>query len=162
MKKKKLTAIFRKLGADDPEGWADSEVSEGIPQLARFLFLKGAWERIVADDDTSWIDNVLQNVPTDSDDPYAGAAHSMRRMLDAGVSKSDIAQLVRSTQAEFLFDLCYMMDDPESVEGNEDLVDWAFVEIDSNGDYGRPIEGLHESVLETDPTGREGRPSTEH
>ncbi len=79
-------------------------------------------------------------------------------MIDAGVSKSDIAQLVRATQAEFLFDICYMMDDPSSVEGNDDYVDWSFMEVDADGNSHRSINGLHESVLGTDPTGREVRP----
>ena len=158
MNKAELSEIFRMLGASDPDDWASSEIDEGIPQLARFLFLKGAWDRIVTDDDTSWIDNVISNVPSDSIHPYSGAAHSIRRMIAAGVSKSDIAQLVRSTQAEFLFDLCYMMDDPGAVAGNEDLINWAFVELDDDDNAGRQINGLHESVLETDPTGREACP----
>jgi len=158
MNQDELTSIFRQLGAVDPESWAHSEISEEIPQLARFVFLKGAWERIAPDDDTIWIDNMLRNVPPDSTAPYAGAAHSIRRMLKSGVSKSVIAELVRSTQAEFLFGLCCMMDDPGSVDGNDGHVDWAFVELDSDGNYGRTINGLHESVLETDPTGRELRP----
>jgi hypothetical protein len=43
MNQKDLAATFRKLGARDPEGWADSQVEEGIPQLARYLFLRQAW-----------------------------------------------------------------------------------------------------------------------
>ena len=31
-----LTRIFQKLGAPDPEGWARSQIQEGIPQLARY------------------------------------------------------------------------------------------------------------------------------
>ncbi len=155
MNKDELTEIFRNLGASEPEGRASSEIDEGIPQLARYVFLKGAWDRIVTEDDTSWIDNVISDVPPDSTAPYSGAAHSMRRMIAAGVSKSEIAQLVRSAQAEFLFELCYMMDDSGAVAGNDDLVDWAFVELGANDNAGRHIGGLHESVLETDPTGRE-------
>jgi hypothetical protein len=158
MNVKELAAIFRELGAPEPEAWAASEIDEGIPQLARYAFLKGAWDRIASDDDLSWIDNVIANVPPESSDPYSGAAHSMRRMIQAGVSKSDIAQLVRSTQAEFLFDLCYMMDDPGAVSGNQDYVNWAFVELDDDDKPARQINGLHESVLETDPTGREVGP----
>jgi len=158
MNKDQLTELFRNLGASEPDDWASSEIDEGIPQLARYLFLKGAWDRIATDDDTSWIDNVISNVPPNSADPYSGAAHSMRRMIAAGVSKSDIAQLIRSTQAEFLFDLCYMMDDPGAVAGNDSLVNWAFVEVDDNDNAGRQINGLHESVLKTDPTGREACP----
>ncbi|KAA1257551.1 hypothetical protein LF1_00380 [Rubripirellula obstinata] len=158
MDAKKLAAIFRQLGASDPDSWASSEANENIPQLARYMFLKGAWDRIASDDELSWIDNVIANVPPESNDPYAGAAHSIRRMIAAGVSRTDIATLVRNSQAEFLFDICYMMADPGSVSGNADLVNWTLVECDAAGNLGRSINGLHESVLETDPTGREVRP----
>lgn len=159
MDKDDLTSILRSLGANEPESWAESEVNEDIPQLARFMFLKGAWRRIASVDDTTWIDNIVQNVPADSNEPYAGAAHSIRRMLGAGVSKSDVAQLVRATRAEFLFELCYMMDDPGSVDGNDGYVDWSLMELDADGNACRSISGLHESVVETDPTGREVRPN---
>jgi len=160
MKRDDLISIFRTLGAHDPESWANSEVDENIPQLARFMFLKGAWQLVVSDEDTSWIDSLLQNVPSGSSDPFADAAHSIRAMLDAGVSKSVIARLVRAVQSEFLSDLCYMMDDPGSIEGNDECVDWSLIENDDDGNPGRIINGLHESVIETDPTGRECRPKT--
>jgi hypothetical protein len=32
----RLTEQFRAFGASDPEGWAESQVEEGIPQYARF------------------------------------------------------------------------------------------------------------------------------
>ena len=160
MKRDDLISIFRTLGANDPESWANSEVDENIPQLARFMFLKGAWQLVVSDEDTSWIASLLQNVPSGSSDPFADAAHSIRAMLDAGVSKSVIARLVRAVQSEFLSDLCYMMDDPGSIEGNDECVDWSLIENDDDGNPGRIINGLHESVIETDPTGRECRPKT--
>ena len=124
------------------------------------MFLKGAWQLVVSDEDTSWIDSLLQNVPSGSSDPFADAAHSIRAMLDAGVSKSVIARLVRAVQSEFLSDLCYMMDDPGSIEGNDECVDWSLIENDDDGNPGRIINGLHESVIETDPTGRECEPKT--
>jgi hypothetical protein len=34
-------------------------------------------------------------------------------------------------------------------------VAWGLFEVDGEGNAGRSIRGLHESVLETDPTGRE-------
>jgi len=42
MNQEQLTALFQKLGARHPEGWARSQIKEGIPQLARFLFLRQA------------------------------------------------------------------------------------------------------------------------
>jgi hypothetical protein len=47
MNQKTLTALFEKLGAADPDGWARSQLEEDIPQLARFLFLRQAWRAIV-------------------------------------------------------------------------------------------------------------------
>ena len=52
----KLTALFRKLGAPDPEGWARSQLDEGIDQLARYVFLREAWKRVVPPETANWID----------------------------------------------------------------------------------------------------------
>lgn len=157
MKREQLTKVLADLGADDPDSWADSEIEDGIPQLARFLFLKGCWDMVVGDGDTSWIDTLLKNTPEDSSGPYDGTAHALRRLLAAGASRDDIAEVVRCTQAEFMFGLCYLLSDSSSVEGNE-YVSWALVEVDENDQPGREINGVHESVLGTDPTGREMRP----
>jgi hypothetical protein len=37
-------------------------------------------------------------------------------------------------------------------------VNWELFEVDSTGKPLHPVDGLHESVLDTDPTGREMRP----
>jgi len=152
-----LTDLFSSLGASDPESWAASEVNEGIPQLARYLFLKGAWEAVVDADDPTWIERVLEQTPVDSDAPYAGMAHALRRLLDDGADPAAIHEVVRGMQAESMFSFCYLLADPAVVDGN-DVVSWALVEIDEQDRPGREIGGLHESVLETDPTGREMRP----
>lgn len=55
MNEQELTALFRKLGARDPAAWVRSQISENIPQLARFLFLRQAWKLVVNDSDSSWI-----------------------------------------------------------------------------------------------------------
>ncbi|MFC8515812.1 hypothetical protein [Streptomyces sp. NPDC057257] len=45
----KLTRLFAALGADDPQGWAESEVAEDLPQLARYRLL-----RALSQDVRSW------------------------------------------------------------------------------------------------------------
>lgn len=158
MNKDELIKIFSDLGANQPEIWAESEVEEGIPQLARYLFLKGCWDNIVPDDDANWIDNIIDNTPEDSHEPFAGTAHALRRLLAIGANRADISAVVRGMQAEFLHSLCYQLDDPGAVAGNQ-YVRWALMELDDQaGLPKREINGLHESVLETDPTGREMRP----
>jgi len=156
-KKDALIAALKKLGARDPESWAESEIEEDIPQLARFTFLKGAWDQIVRDGDASWIDGEIASTPEGSAEPYAGVAHALRKLKREGADLVAVADVVRGMQARLLFDLCYMLSDPDSVAGN-DSVGWSLVESDENEGSARVIDGLHESVLETDPTGREMRP----
>ena len=61
-------------------------------------------------------------------------------------------------QAQLLFGLCYLIDDPGELEEEIEGLSWALVELDTEGAVLHQIGGLHESVLETDPTGREMRP----
>lgn len=151
--KEELTNIFKEIGADDPESWAASEIDEGIPQLARFMFLKGAWNGVVPDNE-EWIDNVMGQYDEEDDSPYSGMGHSIKKMLDFGVPRQAITELSRCIAAEMIFHIGYMLDDPESIPGNEH-VNWALVQLDEEGNAKNKISGLHESVLETDPTGRE-------
>jgi hypothetical protein len=162
---KKLSALTKKfalLGASDPESWAESQLSEGIPQLHRFLFLRQMWELVVSEDDESWIDNYVSSFRDDPDAPFAGAGRAIERMLAQGVARADIVDLVRAFQVELLSGLCYRLEDPSFSPETEDLaegVGWALVT--TNDEFEPTLEmigGLHESVLETDPTGREMRP----
>jgi len=59
MNEQKLTEIFASLGADDPAGWARSQLREGIPQLARFLFLKEAWSHVIDPRNERWLESML-------------------------------------------------------------------------------------------------------
>lgn len=161
MTKEELTSILGDLGVPDPESWADSEISRGIPQLARFLFLKGCWDLIVSDGDTSWIDSSIKRTSPSSNEPYAGSAHALRRLMACGVSKDDINEVVRCAQAELLFGICYQMDDSSSVDGNDDYAEWALMLLDDDENPIKSIGGLHESVLHTDPSGREMRPGSQ-
>ena len=153
MKLNELTEIFRKLGAQDPKEWAESEINEGIPQLARYIFLKGAWDGVVPDNE-KWIENVLGNYDEGDDSPYSGIGHSLKKMTECGVPQKHITELVRCIAAEMIFHIGYLLDDPSSVEGNE-YINWALMQLDDNDEPINTISGLHESVLETDPTGRE-------
>ena len=154
---KKLAA----LGAPDPHGWAESEVLEGIPQLARFVFLREAWKNIVSEDDPSWIADQIARAEEHPVAPLAGIGHALRRLKARGASDEDLAEVVRGMQANFLFSLCYQLDDPNPEEPEAEGVLWALCQITEEGEVVGGIPALHESVLETDPTGRELRPRTQ-
>jgi hypothetical protein len=151
----RLTALFRRLGAPDPSGWASSQVNEGIPQLARFLFLRQAWRHIVSKDDHSWIDANIEASKRRPDDPDAGIGEALRRLLEAGATAEVITELVRGMQAQFLFQLCYQLDDPGDLEAEVRDIAWGLFLVDEDNQPIEPVTGLHESVFETDPTGRE-------
>jgi hypothetical protein len=82
----KLTALFRKLGARDPESWAQSEISEGIPQLARFLFLRQAWRNVVAAADDRWQSAQIATATRSPNEPGAAAGLAIQRLLAAGAN----------------------------------------------------------------------------
>jgi hypothetical protein len=111
-----LAERFAALGAPDPRGWASSQLREGVPQLARFVFLREAWRRVVAEDDPSWIDDAVARFERDSDAPYAGAGRALKRLRALGADDRDLIDLVRATEAEFLFRLCHVLADPGLVD----------------------------------------------
>lgn len=157
----RLTEQFRALGAFDPESWAKSQLEEGIPQYARLVFLRQAWKNILAEGDTSWIDPLIQESERRPRGPGAGAGPALKRMLAAGASREDIAEVVRVLQWQVLAGLAYQLADPAVVEYPSDelpQVSWTLFEVDEDGQPLHPIGGLHESVLDTDPSGREMRP----
>lgn len=92
------------------------------------------------------------------DEPYAGVGHALKKLRTRGATNEEIAEVVRGMQAQALFSFCYLLDDPGDVEPEVAEVGWALVEVDGEGNVLGDIGGLHESVLEMDPTGREMRP----
>jgi hypothetical protein len=158
MNQEDLAATFRKLGAPDPESWARSQIDEGIPQLARYLFLRQAWRNIVDEDDSRWIEASIERARKNPDEPYAGVGHALTKLRARGATDEEITDVVRGMQAELLFTLCYLLDDPGDLEPEVKDVAWIFAQVDAEGNVLGTIGCLHESVLGTDPTGREMRP----
>ena len=157
-----LTELFRSLGAQGPDSWAKSQVREKIPQLHRYLFLRQAWAQVVDETNDSWIDRVIDAANRRPTGPFSGRGHAIERMLSLGVSRSDIVDVVRSSQVEAISGLCYLLDDPSLHDEQDERVQsvgWALVV--RNEDFeptDKVIGGLHESVSGTDPTGPEMRP----
>jgi hypothetical protein len=157
----KYTEYFRAFGAYEPESWARSQVEEGKPQYDRFVFLQQAWQHIIPDGDTSWIEPAIEDAEQHPRGPGAGIGPALKRMLALGVERADIAEVVRVMQWQVLAALAYQLADPGIVEyplPEMPRVHWTLFAVDQEGNPLHPIDGLHESVLDTDPTGREMRP----
>lgn len=156
---KRLAEIFRKAGARDPEGSARSQVEDGIYQLARFLFLRRAWQYVVSDDNPAWIDRWIAYAQRRFGEPYSGSGPALESLRRKGATDEELTAIVRDAQAELLFGVCFAVNDgagdvPEGVP----RLAWGLFEVDETGNPGKCINGLHESVLDTDPAGREMRP----
>ncbi|MBV8778240.1 MAG: hypothetical protein JO258_13680, partial [Alphaproteobacteria bacterium] len=54
--------------------------------------------------------------------------------------------------------LCQLLDEPPALEAEVADIAWRLVLLDEHGEPTAPIEGLIESLLETEPSGREMRP----
>lgn len=155
LNEQELTKLFRKLGAEDPEGWARSQVKEGIPQLPRYLFLRQAWRNVVGPDDQSWM---WKWRPKDPNAPGGELGGAIDRILAAGAKPEDLTTVARIMQWHLLARFCVLLDDPHFPESEVEDITWALFLIDEEGNPIVPIGTLIESVLETDPTGREMRP----
>jgi hypothetical protein len=127
-----LRDTFVRLGADEPEGWARSEIGEDIPQLGRFVFLRAVWREIERWRDPEAVANL---VPDASDDAIEVAAGM------AALAAFDVA-----------LSIIQMLDNEEDTESPEPLPGWLLIECDIDGKpTGRVLNGLHESLLNTDP-----------
>ncbi|PTT93122.1 hypothetical protein DBR42_00630 [Pelomonas sp. HMWF004] len=157
-----LVKLFRLIGMRDPESWARSQATEGINQLHRALFLRQAWAAVVSDTDDSWMDIELGNAQEGAEHPFAGIGLALERLLSSGADRRDLNDLVRGMQARLLSRLCYLLEDPSADEPELQTLGWCLVETDDDEEPTcKSIGGLHESVLDMDPTGREMRPRTE-
>jgi hypothetical protein len=156
MNEEELTELFRRLGAPDPEGWARSQIREGIPQLGRYAFLREAWRLVIGPRDQRWMTEMLPRKP---DDPGGEFGPAIERLLATGARPEDLTTIVRIMQWGLLFGLCFLLDDPGGdIEAEVPDLAWQLFLVDENGEAKEPIGALHESVLHTDPTGREMRP----
>jgi hypothetical protein len=103
MTQRELAALFRKLGAPDPETWARSQLQEKIPQLARFLFLRQAWRHIIGEEDATWIDARIARAEQESNEPFASVGLALKKLRARGAVDDEIIDLVRGMQAGLLF-----------------------------------------------------------
>ena len=162
-----LLRTFRKLEAPEPESWARGEAREGLPELARLLFLKQAWTLVVQDEDAGWMQEWLR--PMRPDEPLSSMQPALERLRASGADLADVNVIVRGMQFRLLDGLCRLLSDagygrPEATreaERDVDQIDWALFELDEDGQPGRRIEGLADAVISLDPTGREMRPRKE-
>ncbi|WP_329297600.1 hypothetical protein OG410_02730 [Streptomyces sp. NBC_00659] len=137
-----LRARFSALGVADPVGLIKSEVVEGLPQLTRSVLLRSLWQGAI----DGWADpGSLDQLP------------SAQRLLAAGADRGDLVRLVRSVAYEAVFATIEVLDAGGDAHVSGVEAGWVVMESGEDGSpTERPLSGLHEDLLTTDPSGRDG------
>jgi hypothetical protein len=104
--------------------------------------------------DVNWIQDAAV---LEDNRPGGAIGPALRRLLAVGASVEDVTTVVGVMQWRFLSALCYLLDDPGDVEPEVRDIAWQLFQIDERGQPIAPMSGLHESVLETEPSDRKTR-----
>lgn len=134
-----LTQRMAELGARDPGSWARSEIQRDIAQQARYLALRCTWAKAL----TPWRDSsTFRRVP------------ELARLLDQGADPDLVAAAVRVVVMEAVGDVIMVIDEGYDPDAPDDAPGWVLAETDGEGNpTGRDVGGLHESLLQLDPSG---------
>jgi hypothetical protein len=143
-KLRSLAERFKKLGCENPESWARSEVEEDIPQLARFVFLRQLWGLVI----TPSRMRELNNFSGPNDDGRGGA---LRRIKDCGVDNKDLLTIVREAQVSVIREVASILDELYTLGPEFEGINWGLFEVDEEYRPTRPMDGLHESIDDTQP-----------
>ena len=147
----KLTGLFEALGADDAQGWAESEAEENIPQLARYRFLRMVWRDIDAWSSAAphWVEAYRRRGP---------ASGVVERALGLGLTPGELGEMAREVARETAFGLLYGLADPADgdlpPEVEVQLPRWRLAELSPQGEpTGRVLGALYEDLGEAEPPG---------
>ncbi|HEX5869006.1 MAG TPA: hypothetical protein VFY65_01250 [Longimicrobium sp.] len=176
-----LAERFRAAGAEEPEGWAASEVEDDIPQLARFIFLRrlwrgawqwtqppGSWFAEIAPDDVPVDVEDDEDEPTlvsaphdevpdeDAEPPFLAAQQAVQRILAAGADPEDLKEVARAIFLHTAFDAVQTVDEGHDPAVGEGMPGWLLTEVGADLVLtGRVIPELHEDLLTTEPDEQE-------
>ena len=136
-----LTRRMAELGAPEPDSWARSEITEGIPQQARYLLLRRIWANTLV----PWRDPGMLR-----------RNEALAQLLDRGADQELLAEALRGVVFNAVGDVIMILDEGYDPDAPGDAPGWTLAETASDGNAtGRQVGGLHESLLEVDPDGVE-------
>ncbi|GAA1929666.1 hypothetical protein GCM10009775_22150 [Microbacterium aoyamense] len=128
-----LAERMRQLGAEDPEEWAESELTEDIAQEARWLVIRRVREAV------TWTNDNVRNLP------------EVAQLLDAGTDARLVLGAMREVAREAAFAVLDVIDEGADPDAPEDAPGWVVMETRFGDDgevtfSGRDVGGLHESL----------------
>ncbi|GEJ32479.1 conserved hypothetical protein [Flavobacterium psychrophilum] len=132
-----LVIRLENAGAKNPLSWANSEVSEKIPQFGRFLVLKSLFD--IA---RSTEDNISMAVDFDED------IEDKFEEIKEKVGQEKLFDFLKSYSKGMIYNIIGLLDEG-NLEVDRDKISWALLKTDDNFEpTGQIIQGLHEDFLE--------------
>ncbi|OOF84595.1 hypothetical protein BKG93_07020 [Rodentibacter ratti] len=130
---------MRKAGAKKPFFWAFSEITENIPQFARFSFL-----RELEDINRSVREYIRYTQEYDEERDEFNILH---KKLEQCFSSEELERYLQIYTKVIVGQFIYLLDEgnPRATLGEPN---WTLSEIDDNFEHHRFINGLHESFYE--------------
>ena len=117
-----------------PEGWASSELSEGLPHYASYLFLRSLWAELLSTRN-QLAEAFLENSENQDSD--------------------QIRELLSVYLGSLAFGILNLLDDPSAHAVADDEPSWQLVETHGGKPTGTTMEGLHELFPDFHPDGEE-------
>jgi hypothetical protein len=140
--KEEWETLFRKIGAEDPESCAASEVEGKHGNLTKLAFLRGLWKLVPDKEDQFWLKRWIAYEATTQ--PEASAAYT--RLLNSGANNEDLLLLLRGVTSEFLFQTAALLEAGQTHDLEDEIaeqIQWRFCEVDEDGTL-VPLSGFHE------------------
>lgn len=146
-----LVEKFVRLGIDDPQGRARSEISEGVPQLAYARLERLVRTNLLRRGESMhvWWSNLQRERDRHPGSRQAAVADVIGKCLAGGITLEELA-VVEEVASDTVSGFAYLLGDPYDDELGDpsDLPSWALVEVSSDDDgaelTGRTLSGLHE------------------
>jgi len=104
-------------------------------------FSERAWDEIInADAAGSWIDATIASAKKTPDEPFADVGPVLESILKKGVTRDELFRVARMIRYETVFETVQLAAE-EELDGDQ-------------------LEGVHEELLTSDPSGKDGRPGS--
>lgn len=107
--RRNLARMFSELGVDTPESWAESQIAEGLPQLARATILVEFADAVRSATDTTL---------SGTDLPHPRLDTTLARIREAGIADDDLAVLLKFTASQAVFNVCALLDGATEISNN--------------------------------------------
>jgi hypothetical protein len=147
-----LIEKFTRLGVDDPQAAARSEIAEDIPQLAYARLERLVRTKLMRRRESMdvWWTNLQRERDRRPGSRPAAIAEVVGKCLAAGITLDELGMLAEDVASETAAGFAYTLGDPYDDELGDpsDLPFWALCEVGSEDDganlTGRTMGALHE------------------